>query len=136
MNNVLYDNIKKRRQDLNMSQQELAEAVGYSGKSMISQVEKGLIDISSSTITKFANALNCSESYLMGWVDNPDPDYPNTKIGIIESARKMIAEENEIEKQKEEQVKKAMALYEKYKNAPADIQSAVETLLKSVQQVP
>ena len=42
---LLYENIKKRRPELNMSQQELAELVGYKGKSMISQVENGQIDL-------------------------------------------------------------------------------------------
>ena len=63
----LYENIKKRRMELNMSQQELAERVGYRGKSMISQVESGLIDLPQSMILKFAAALNCSASDLMGW---------------------------------------------------------------------
>lgn len=65
----LYENIKKRRTELNISQQELAELVGYKGKSMISQVESGLIDLPQSMILKFADALNCSASDLMGWED-------------------------------------------------------------------
>ena len=105
MNNVLYENIKKRRQELHMSQQELAESVGYSGKSMISQVEKGLIDIPSTMITKFADALNCTESYLMGWEDE-DP-----------TEAEMDA--------------KANYLWELYTNASPEVQSAVETLLRA-----
>lgn len=65
----LYENIKKRRIELNMSQQDLAERVGYKGKSMISQVENGLIDLPQSMILKFADALKCSASDLMGWED-------------------------------------------------------------------
>lgn len=61
----LYSNIKRRRKNLNMSQQELAEAVGYKGKSMIAQIENGKVDIPTSMITKFAEALNCSENDLI-----------------------------------------------------------------------
>ena len=63
----LYENIKKKRIEQNISQQELAERVGYRGKSMISQVENGLIDLPQSMILKFADALNCSALELMGW---------------------------------------------------------------------
>lgn len=65
----LYENIKKKRIEQNISQQELAERVGYRGKSMISQVENGLIDLPQSMILKFADALNCSALELMGWED-------------------------------------------------------------------
>ena len=67
----LYENIKKRRTELNISQQELAELVGYKGKSMISQVENGFVDLPESMIIKFADALKCSPHYLMGW-DEPE----------------------------------------------------------------
>lgn len=77
----LYENIKKRRMELNMSQQELAERVGYRGKSMISQVESGLIDLPQSMILKFAAALNCSASDLMGW----NEDSSNIVIEFEES---------------------------------------------------
>ncbi len=62
----LYENIKKRRIELNMSQQELAELVGYKGKSMISQIERGCVDISESMIMKFAEVLRISPWKLMG----------------------------------------------------------------------
>ena len=109
MNNekVLYENIKKRRQELSMSQQELAEAVGYSGKSMISQVEKGMIDLPSTMITKFANALNCTESYLMGWEDlKPDIDYQIDigKLSMIVSGLNNVPDA-------EEYIKRALAYY-------------------------
>ena len=65
----LYENIKKRRQELGLSQQELAERVGYSGKSMISQIESGMVDLPESMIMKFAIALDTTPTYLMGWND-------------------------------------------------------------------
>lgn len=104
----LYKNIKKRRIELNISQQELAEAVGYKGKSMISQVEKGLVDLPESMILKFADALDTRPSYLMGWEDDePEVSYDPA------------------------QVEQAMKLFEKYQNAIPEIQTAVDSLLKS-----
>ena len=67
----LYSNIKKLRKLHNMSQQELAEAVGYKGKSMIAQVENGRVDLSASMISKFAEVFHVSELELMG-EDQPD----------------------------------------------------------------
>ena len=64
--NELYQNIKKRRIQLNMNQTELAERVGYSGKSMIARVEAGEVDLSTSKIFDFAKALNTTASALMG----------------------------------------------------------------------
>lgn len=62
----LYDNIKKRRIDLGMSQQTLAEKVGYTGKSMISKVEKGEVNLPVDMINKFACALSTSTTALYG----------------------------------------------------------------------
>lgn len=61
----LYENIKKERLRLNMSQQELAELVGYKGKSMIAKIEKGEVDLSIDTISRFAKVLKCSELELI-----------------------------------------------------------------------
>jgi len=63
----LYENIKKRRIELGMTQTELANKVGYSDKGMISKVENGKVDIPQSLILKFAKALETTPAYLMGW---------------------------------------------------------------------
>ena len=67
----LYSNIKRLRKLNNMSQQELAEAVGYKGKSMIAQVENGKVDLSASMISKFAEVFHVTELQLMGLDDSP-----------------------------------------------------------------
>lgn len=69
---TLYENIKKLRQSLGLTQQELAERMGYSDKSMIAKIENGKIDISQSKIIAFAKALNTTTAYLMGWKETPD----------------------------------------------------------------
>ena len=42
----LYENIKENRVAKGWSQSELARRVGYSDKSMISKIEKGVVDLS------------------------------------------------------------------------------------------
>lgn len=72
----LYANIRKRRQELNMSQEELAESLGYkSGKGMISKIEKGEIDLPQSKIIAAAVALKTTPSELMGWGDHVEDDF-------------------------------------------------------------
>lgn len=120
MDNVtkLYERIKNRRVALNMSQQELAEAVGYKNKSMISHVEKGMIDLSITMIKKFAEVLNVTPSYLMGWED--------------ENGNEIV--KVEIEMPNDDIHKRALMMYENYLNANPEVQLAVEALLKLHQQ--
>lgn len=67
----LYQNIKNRRLELEMSQGELATLTGYKDKSMISRVESGQVDLSQSKIELFAAALKTTPSFLMGWDKDP-----------------------------------------------------------------
>ena len=47
---TLYKNIKKLREELGMSQDELAEKTGYTSRSSIAKIEKGLVDLQQSKI--------------------------------------------------------------------------------------
>lgn len=70
----LYDNIKNRRIELGMSQEELAEKMGYTDRSSISKIEAGKVDLSQSKILRFAEVLNTTASDLMGDSgNNPEP---------------------------------------------------------------
>lgn len=82
----LYRNIKKRRTELNMTQEELAQKMGYSGKSMIAKIEAGKVDLPQSKIMAFADALNTTPSYLMGWdenVSNEKIEFGKYRIPIV-----------------------------------------------------
>ena len=70
----LYENIKKRRLKLGMTQTDLANTMGYSDKSMISRIEAGKVDLSQSKILEFANALKIDAKYLMG-LEKPKQEY-------------------------------------------------------------
>lgn len=66
----LYINIKKRRNELGLTQAELAKRMGYADKSMIAKIEKGQVDLQQSKIVAFAEALSTTPAYLMGWADS------------------------------------------------------------------
>lgn len=67
---TLYDRIKARREELNMSQEDLANKLGYKSRSSINKIEKGENDIPQSKIAAFAKALDTTPGYLMGWEDS------------------------------------------------------------------
>ncbi len=67
---TLYARIKKRREELEMSQAELADELGYTDRSSIAKIEKGVNDITQSKIIAFAEALHTTPAYLMGWTDD------------------------------------------------------------------
>ena len=61
-------NIKKRRFELRMSQQELADAMGYSTRSTIAKIESGENDVSQKKLQKFAAALDTTvEALIAGY---------------------------------------------------------------------
>ena len=63
----LYSNIKRRRIELGMSQDELAKRTGYTSRSSIAKIEKGLVDLPQTKIQLFAQALGVEQTELMGW---------------------------------------------------------------------
>lgn len=60
------DRIKQRRMELDWSQRELANKMGYN-HSTITRIETGKIDISQSRVVQFSEVLGVSIAYLMGW---------------------------------------------------------------------
>lgn len=67
--------IKQRRESLNMTQDELARKVGYASRSSINKIELSR-DLPLRKVSQMAVALETSPSFLMGWTDIADPDYP------------------------------------------------------------
>lgn len=84
--------IRKRREELGWTQQELADKMGYTSKSTITRIEKGYNDVSQSNIMKFAEVLDVPVSYLMEW--GKDIDY-----AILDDSKKIIGKfESEFKK--------------------------------------
>lgn len=71
-NKVTAERIRQRREALKMSQEELARLLGYSGKTAISKIERGVNGVSSKRMVYFAKALRTSVAYLMGETDDPE----------------------------------------------------------------
>ena len=69
---TLYERIRQLRINAGMSQDDLAKAMGYKDRSMITKIESGKVDISQKKIVAFARVLNSTTSYLMGWDDNSE----------------------------------------------------------------
>lgn len=72
MKNKIGERIADKRKELSMTQEELATRMGYKSKSTINKIELGINDIPQSKVVKFANVLNTSIAYLMGWEETPE----------------------------------------------------------------
>ncbi len=79
---TLYDRIKSRRTELGLTVEELAHKMGYKDKSSISKIENGKADIPQSKIAAFADALQTTPAYLMGWEEQPEPKKPTIPPGF------------------------------------------------------
>ena len=117
----LYSNIKRLRKQLNMSQQELAEAVGYKGKSLIAQVENGKVDLSASMISKFAEVFHVSELELMGL----NATAATEPIESITITFPDYSFENDAQ-----EMNKAMEIYKKIESLPPERKEALENYLR------
>lgn len=62
----LADRVRLRRIELGLSQEELAEKMGYSSRSSINKIEMGR-PVSQKIILRLAKALDTTPAYLMGW---------------------------------------------------------------------
>ena len=71
---VLGDRIKKIRLDNNMSQQEFAEALGYTHKSMINKLETGLTDMSFDKVIKLILEFNVNANEFLDLSDRETDD--------------------------------------------------------------
>ena len=60
----LYKNIRQFREELGLSQQELAEKVGYKSRTSIAKIEAGKVDLSNSKIEDFAKVFGISSTDL------------------------------------------------------------------------
>ena len=64
--------IRQRREELGLSQQELAARLGYRSKVSISNVENDRDDMTTTRVQKYAKALETTSAYLMGWEETAD----------------------------------------------------------------
>lgn len=67
------ERIRSRREELRLSQEELAIKIGYKSKSSINKIELGERVLTQSKIKAIADALETTPSYIMGWEASPPP---------------------------------------------------------------
>ena len=93
--------IRQLREQLGLSQDELAKRLGYKSRSTIAKIESGSNDIPQSKIAAFAAALETTPARLLG-LDTPAEQAPRatayTKrvplLGTIAAGQPLFAEEN------------------------------------------
>ncbi len=84
------ENIRKRRLELKLSQQELADAMGYKTRSTIAKIEAGENDVSQSKLRKFSAVLQTTVEALIA--EHPDVPVTVDLPALPESGgRKQIA---------------------------------------------
>lgn len=75
--------IRNRREELGLTQEDLAKRLGYKSKSTVNKIELGINDITQRKIAAFAKALNCSPSYIMGWSEDIKGMIPMSEFHTI-----------------------------------------------------
>lgn len=86
---TLGEKVKARREQIGMTQEELARKMGYKSKSSITKIEKGERDLPQSKIKQIADCLGTSPSYLMGW----QRDEPRIDMDMLHKAVEMVIKE-------------------------------------------
>lgn len=69
----LSDKVRFRREELRLTQEELAQRMGYKSRVSINKIENGR-PVSQKIIVRLAEALDVSVPYLMGWDEKPAQD--------------------------------------------------------------
>lgn len=62
----LSSRVRQRREELGLSQEELADRMGYRSKSSITKLEKGVNDLPQSKLEELATALETTPAWLLG----------------------------------------------------------------------
>lgn len=74
------DNIMRLRKERGLTQEELANRMGYKSKSTINKIELGINDIPQSKVVKFAEVFGVTPAEIMGWVEMQQKN--DTRSGI------------------------------------------------------
>lgn len=100
------DRIRLRREELGYTQDEVAKKLGYKHRSSVQKIECSR-EVPMKKIQRFADALETTVPYLMGWendliieVANLDVELSNMDKRIKEYALKL----NELPKEKQDQI--------------------------------
>ena len=85
----LANRVRRRREELGFSQEDLALKMGYSSRTSINKIENGR-PCSQKIIARLADALGVSIPYLMGW----DEEIKADPVGTAERHFEIIMDED------------------------------------------
>ena len=68
------ERIRYIREERGISQEELAKKLGLKDKSSVCKIERAGDNVSTKSVCKYAEALNTTPSFLMGWIEH-EGDY-------------------------------------------------------------
>lgn len=74
---TLGEKVKLKREELNLSQEELAEKMNYKSKTSIHKIEVGITDLPLSKVKELAAVLKTTPAYLMGWEEDKKEEKEN-----------------------------------------------------------
>lgn len=94
----LFKRIRNRREELGISQNELAKRVGYKSRSSINKIEMGKNDITQSKIAEIAMALDTTPEYLMGWQSEVSKHVSKEEAEIVDGYRSLTDESKKLVK--------------------------------------
>ena len=85
------ERIKHRRMELGMSQDELAQKLGYKSRSSINKIEHEASGLPQPKIMAIAMALDTTPGYIMGWDEEEDKkNKPYENEGLSKNQRALI----------------------------------------------
>ena len=80
---TLYSRIRQRREEIGLSQEALAKILGYKSRSTIAKIESGRNNITKKKIDAFAEALQTTSAFLLGYENDNELDMFMNKIKNI-----------------------------------------------------
>lgn len=95
---TLGEKVKLKREELGLSQEELAEKMNYKSKTSIHKIEQDITDLPLSKVKELANVLKTTPAYLMGWESIPfSVDTAPLSTYELEGLNKLLTGESSIE---------------------------------------
>ena len=87
------DRIKMRREELGLTQEDLAKKMNLRSRSSITRIEKSGDNVTLKDLARISSALNCSMIDLMGWADEVDEENQIAYTYIPDFGDQMVSEE-------------------------------------------
>jgi transcriptional regulator with XRE-family HTH domain len=102
--------VRKRREELGLSQEDLALRMGYSSRTSINKIENGR-PCSQKIIARLADALMVGIPYLMGW-DEEEKEQPINIDGLSEKQMAFILKIMQMSDAELDRAEKVLSLVE------------------------